>query len=408
MTIRLIHQALSDPHIVILKSKEVPNSDYGLQVTQPTTILSYQYSIGSRFDPYNASDDIRTPALADWVKNDGSDSTITSSDEDDDSTPIMNSIEIAHDIHFDPIDGYLLDQSLPSPTLTSCSSKGLEHAAAASPSDINKTTYDTSNNRSKECYRDTAESGMTKTNTPLISSDDMIHQIKSRQRQQNDSLSAAVGIRRKRMSWMHDLIGNLTMPKAASSTTKKVHTNESTPPISIESTFSTSSVSTSTKSKHQGFISYLSRKSPLKPMNMFNPHHKPLTNKRLVTAESTNQGQKLTPYLERSIYKMSHTKLTDPRRSLREQVIIANLMFWYLSTINTRHHQLKRVVQAKNQPPTTKSSHNQLNTFTMQAQFITPALIGSNHWHPHRHSKPDTLLTSSPLALDGKKRWIQT
>ncbi|KAG1144094.1 hypothetical protein G6F37_010122 [Rhizopus arrhizus] len=33
---------------------------------------------------------------------------------------------------------------------------------------------------------------------------------------------------------------------------------------------------------------------------------------------------------ERDIYQLSHVKLADPQRSLHDQVIISNLMFWYL------------------------------------------------------------------------------
>ncbi|KAG1456890.1 hypothetical protein G6F46_005821 [Rhizopus delemar] len=32
----------------------------------------------------------------------------------------------------------------------------------------------------------------------------------------------------------------------------------------------------------------------------------------------------------RAIYQLSHVKLADPQRSLHDQVIISNLMFWYL------------------------------------------------------------------------------
>ncbi|KAG0747635.1 hypothetical protein G6F57_007568 [Rhizopus arrhizus] len=33
---------------------------------------------------------------------------------------------------------------------------------------------------------------------------------------------------------------------------------------------------------------------------------------------------------ERDIYQLSHVKLANPQRSLHDQVIISNLMFWYL------------------------------------------------------------------------------
>ncbi|KAI9481242.1 MAG: activator of mitotic machinery Cdc14 phosphatase activation C-term-domain-containing protein, partial [Benjaminiella poitrasii] len=38
-------------------------------------------------------------------------------------------------------------------------------------------------------------------------------------------------------------------------------------------------------------------------------------------------------HTERAIYRMSHLKLTNSKRPLRDQVMISNLMFWYLSII---------------------------------------------------------------------------
>ncbi|KAL9549348.1 hypothetical protein PS6_006130 [Mucor atramentarius] len=44
---------------------------------------------------------------------------------------------------------------------------------------------------------------------------------------------------------------------------------------------------------------------------------------------------RLPIHTERAIYRLSHLKLTTPRRPLRDQVIISNLMFWYLSIVST-------------------------------------------------------------------------
>ncbi|PPQ69470.1 hypothetical protein CVT24_001486 [Panaeolus cyanescens] len=49
-------------------------------------------------------------------------------------------------------------------------------------------------------------------------------------------------------------------------------------------------------------------------------------------------------HVERAIYRLSHIKLANPRRPLYEQVLISNLMFWYLGIIN------------KAQTPTTPTS----------------------------------------------------
>lgn len=42
-------------------------------------------------------------------------------------------------------------------------------------------------------------------------------------------------------------------------------------------------------------------------------------------------SNRLPLHVERAIYRLSHMKLADPRRPLRQQVLISNLMFWYLS-----------------------------------------------------------------------------
>ncbi|KAI8982361.1 hypothetical protein BDF20DRAFT_467526 [Mycotypha africana] len=42
-------------------------------------------------------------------------------------------------------------------------------------------------------------------------------------------------------------------------------------------------------------------------------------------------SNRLPLHVERAIYRLSHMKLADIRRPLRQQVLISNLMFWYLS-----------------------------------------------------------------------------
>ena len=39
-------------------------------------------------------------------------------------------------------------------------------------------------------------------------------------------------------------------------------------------------------------------------------------------------------HVERALYRLSHFKLANPRRALGDQVMISNLMFWYLSVVN--------------------------------------------------------------------------
>ncbi|KDE06364.1 hypothetical protein MVLG_03272 [Microbotryum lychnidis-dioicae p1A1 Lamole] len=54
---------------------------------------------------------------------------------------------------------------------------------------------------------------------------------------------------------------------------------------------------------------------------------------QLPTGEYVN-FYRLPIHVERAVYRLSHIKLANPRRPLYEQVLISNLMFWYLSIIN--------------------------------------------------------------------------
>lgn len=61
-------------------------------------------------------------------------------------------------------------------------------------------------------------------------------------------------------------------------------------------------------------------------------------------------------HVERAIYRLSHIKLANPRRALYEQVLISNLMFWYLGVINktqqTQQQQPQPASQRPEQAPT--------------------------------------------------------
>jgi len=60
-------------------------------------------------------------------------------------------------------------------------------------------------------------------------------------------------------------------------------------------------------------------------------------------------------HVERAIYRLSHIKLANPRRPLYEQVLISNLMFWYLGVINKTQTTAATTVP-QNQPVATASA----------------------------------------------------
>jgi hypothetical protein len=55
-------------------------------------------------------------------------------------------------------------------------------------------------------------------------------------------------------------------------------------------------------------------------------------------------------HVERAVYRLSHIKLANPRRPLYEQVLISNLMFWYLSIINRSQQQQQQQPPSQQQP----------------------------------------------------------
>ncbi|KAE8259730.1 hypothetical protein A4X13_0g812 [Tilletia indica] len=75
-------------------------------------------------------------------------------------------------------------------------------------------------------------------------------------------------------------------------------------------------------------------------------------------------------HIERAVYRLSHIKLANPRRPLYEQVLISNLMFWYLSIINKNQQaqQQQRVQQQQQQQQTELQQKNPQPGQSPQAQ----------------------------------------
>ncbi|KAF9136413.1 hypothetical protein BGX30_011232 [Mortierella sp. GBA39] len=93
------------------------------------------------------------------------------------------------------------------------------------------------------------------------------------------------------------------------------------------------------------------------------------------TAETTHSismnGQSLTSdrpkysnynrlpiHIERAIYRLSHVKLANPRRPLHEQVLISNMMFWYLGVIQQQQLQQQADLQQQQAKDSTKGGES--------------------------------------------------
>ncbi|KAJ7224336.1 hypothetical protein GGX14DRAFT_694087 [Mycena pura] len=60
----------------------------------------------------------------------------------------------------------------------------------------------------------------------------------------------------------------------------------------------------------------------------------PMMGQGMMGGAGGNNYSRYPIHVERAIYRLSHIKLANPRRPLYEQVLISNLMFWYLGVIN--------------------------------------------------------------------------
>ena len=75
--------------------------------------------------------------------------------------------------------------------------------------------------------------------------------------------------------------------------------------------------------------------------------HLPSTSPGLAPGMDGNPYARYPIHVERAIYRLSHIKLANPRRPLYEQVLISNLMFWYLGVINKAQNPTPPTVPAE-------------------------------------------------------------
>ncbi|KZV63582.1 hypothetical protein PENSPDRAFT_206976 [Peniophora sp. CONT] len=114
-------------------------------------------------------------------------------------------------------------------------------------------------------------------------------------------------------------------------------------------------------------------------------------------------------HVERAIYRLSHIKLANPRRPLYEQVLISNLMFWYLGVINKAQTQAQQGPQpqaGQGQPP--------VQPQPQQAQQPTPQANGNAAPEPQpvpqaQQEEPEAGrrragLTKGPAGAGGARR----
>lgn len=104
------------------------------------------------------------------------------------------------------------------------------------------------------------------------------------------------------------------------------------------------------------------------------------TNIRTPSPQPAGSYARYPIHVERAIYRLSHIKLANARRPLLEQVLISNLMFWYLGIINR---------PATTSPPSQNQTFEQITQQQTQGPFHekeAPSLERDNmeHERPER------------------------
>ncbi|TDL23937.1 hypothetical protein BD410DRAFT_820505 [Rickenella mellea] len=81
-------------------------------------------------------------------------------------------------------------------------------------------------------------------------------------------------------------------------------------------------------------------------------------------------------HVERAVYRLSHIKLANPRRPLYEQVLISNLMFWYLGVINKTQQNPAQAQQTMQNQQSGQVGAD--GSMAEVSQPITPAQVGED------------------------------
>ncbi|KAG0209765.1 hypothetical protein BGX33_005345 [Mortierella sp. NVP41] len=107
---------------------------------------------------------------------------------------------------------------------------------------------------------------------------------------------------------------------------------------------------------------------------------------------------------ERAIYRLSHVKLANPRRPLHEQVLISNMMFWYLGVIEqeTEIYQQRQQQQGHPQPVPMPPNHSPSEQAQQQQQQQQQQLYEVNQ-DPQEVVDQSPPHSSSPSTLKQKR-----
>jgi hypothetical protein len=120
-------------------------------------------------------------------------------------------------------------------------------------------------------------------------------------------------------------------------------------------------------------------------------------------------------HVERAIYRLSHIKLANPRRPLYEQVLISNLMFWYLGIINKPQTPTSPVADEKAKRSDGSDSKEQVVEAPVLASSTSeksPAVKSSPRTSSptsssHRNSSPAAAAVPTPEPTPAKRTGLR-
>ncbi|KAJ2793138.1 hypothetical protein H4S07_007146, partial [Coemansia furcata] len=93
---------------------------------------------------------------------------------------------------------------------------------------------------------------------------------------------------------------------------------------------------------------------------------------------------RLPIHIERAIYRLASIKLANPRRPLLQQVLLSNMMFWYLELINPRSQQAQQQAAAAAASAGSQDYHNQASSSSPKS----PVKQQQQHQQPPRSGSP--------------------
>ncbi|KAI8598427.1 hypothetical protein EDD21DRAFT_188217 [Dissophora ornata] len=134
-----------------------------------------------------------------------------------------------------------------------------------------------------------------------------------------------------------------------------------------------------------------------------------------IQGDRLNDPSRMPINIERAVYRLSHVKLANPRRPLHEQVLISNMMFWYLGVIQQQQQLLLQQQQQADlqQQQGQQQQQQQLQDQNQQqlpaeqsAEYVNPGTGEPAHLSPT--SNDDETLEKKKSHQDGLSAVVET